>query len=88
MDDARVSVTRLSDKDELTLSFAPGLGWRPLRHLLGIHAFGMPATISSALAMAPDMPFSAGVSTRSAPKMRSRWRRSTLMLSGMVRISL
>ena len=43
MDDARVSVTRLSAEDELSLSFAPGLGWRPLRHLLGVHAFGINA---------------------------------------------
>ena len=43
MDDARVSVTRLSDEDELSLSFAPDLGWRPLRHLLGVHAFGINA---------------------------------------------
>jgi tetratricopeptide (TPR) repeat protein len=43
MEDQRVSVARLSDDNELSLSFAPELGWRPLRHLLGLRAFGMNA---------------------------------------------
>lgn len=43
MDDARVSVAHRSDDDELPLSFAPELGWRPLRHRLGVRAFGMNA---------------------------------------------
>ncbi len=43
MDDARVSVTRITSEDELSLTFAPGLGWHPLRHLLDVHAFGINA---------------------------------------------
>jgi hypothetical protein len=33
----------VSESDELGLSFAPELGWHPVRHLLGITAFGMNA---------------------------------------------
>ena len=40
------TVARLADAEELTLSFAPELGWKPLRHLLGVHAFGMNAYIA------------------------------------------
>ena len=39
---------------------------------------------SSARAMAPFMPCAPGVRTSSAPYARSRLRRSTLMVSGMV----
>jgi hypothetical protein len=42
----------------------------------GIQAFGVLATSSVALAMAPFMPLSAGVSTRSAPSSASSVRRS------------
>ncbi len=42
------TVARLADAEELTLSFAPELGWKPLRHLLGIHAFGMNAYVARA----------------------------------------
>ena len=45
---ARFTVARLADAEELTLSFAPELGWKPLRHLLGIHAFGMNAYVAHA----------------------------------------
>jgi tetratricopeptide (TPR) repeat protein len=43
MDEARAAVLRLSESDELGLSFAPELGWHPIRYLLGITAFGMNA---------------------------------------------
>jgi hypothetical protein len=43
VDEARAAVLRLSESDELALSFAPGLGWHPVRHLLGITAFDMNA---------------------------------------------
>ena len=43
MDEARAAVLRLSESDELGLSFAPELGWHPIRHLLGITAFGINA---------------------------------------------
>mmetsp|Transcript_33965 Transcript_33965/g.69344 ORF Transcript_33965/g.69344 Transcript_33965/m.69344 type:complete len:309 (+) Transcript_33965:315-1241(+) len=45
-------------------------------------------TSSSALAIAPPIPFAAGVSTRSAPNAFSSTRRSMLMDSGIVRMSL
>src|SRR6188768_3406528 len=44
--------------------------------------------IDSALAIAPRMPSAAGVSTTCAPSALSSRRRSMLMLSGMVRMSL
>ena len=53
----------------------------------GITAPGVAATISSALAMAPFMPFSAGVNTSSAPRKASSLRRSIDIDSGMVRMS-
>jgi tetratricopeptide (TPR) repeat protein len=43
MDEARAGVLRLSASSELGLSFAPELGWHPIRHLLGITAFGVNA---------------------------------------------
>lgn len=46
--DARFTVAHLSDAEELTLGFAPELGWKPLRHLLGVHAFGMNAYVAHA----------------------------------------
>jgi len=46
--ESRFTVARLSDAEELTLSFAPGLGWKPLRHVLGIRAFGMNAYVAHA----------------------------------------
>jgi hypothetical protein len=48
--------------------------------------FGSLATISLALAMAPGIPFAPSVRTSSAPKARSMRRRSTDMVSGMVRM--
>ena len=53
----------------------------------GITAPGVVSTISCARATAPRMPFSAGVSSSFAPRRRSILRRSTLMLSGMHRVS-
>ncbi len=43
MDEARAGVLRLTQSSELRVSFAPELGWHPVRHLLGITAFGMNA---------------------------------------------
>jgi tetratricopeptide (TPR) repeat protein len=43
MDEARAGILRLDDADELGLSFAPELGWHPVRHRLGITAFGINA---------------------------------------------
>ena len=45
---------------------------------------GSAAASSSALAMAPFMPFAPGVSTSLAPNAISTLRRSMLMVSGMV----
>jgi hypothetical protein len=45
-------------------------------------------TNSSAFRTAPGMPSAAGVNTISAPNARNSRRRSTLMLSGIVTISL
>jgi hypothetical protein len=42
------TVAHLADAGELPLSFAPELGWKPLRHLLGVHAFGMNAYVAHA----------------------------------------
>src|ERR1039458_6196976 len=49
---------------------------------------GVLARSSSALATAPFIPFGPGVSTISAPKASSRTRRSRLMVSGIVKMSL
>ena len=46
------------------------------------------ATSSSALAIAPFIPLGPGVSTSSAPKASSSTRRSRLIVSGIVRMSL
>ena len=54
----------------------------------GMIASGDEATISCALAMAPFMPWAAGVSTSSAPSSASILRRSMDMDSGMTRLSL
>ena len=54
----------------------------------GMKALGVVLTISSALRTAPGIPSAAGVSTISAPKALSSRRRSRLMLSGIVTISL
>ncbi len=53
----------------------------------GMNAPVVAPAISSARAMAPLMPSAPGVSTSSAPYARSRVRRSTLIVSGMVRMS-
>ena len=45
-------------------------------------------TMASARRMAPGMPSGPGVKTRLAPKAASTRRRSMLMVSGMVRVSL
>jgi len=45
---APFTVAHLSDAEELPLSFAPDLGWKPLRHLLGVRAFGMNAYVAHA----------------------------------------
>ena len=52
----------------------------------GLTAFGVEASSSCARAMAPFMPFSAGVSSSRAPSSASILRRSIDMLSGMHRI--
>ena len=51
-------------------------------------ALSVDSTISFALFTAPFMPSAPGVSTSSAPKARSTTRRSWLMVSGMVRMTL
>ena len=51
-----------------------------------IPARGSVRAISSARATAACMPFESGVSSSSAPYASSRLRRSSLMVSGMVRI--
>ena len=55
--------------------------------LLRQKIFRVSSAIRSASAMAPGMPFEPGVRMRSAPKALSMARRSTLMVSGMVRMS-
>ncbi len=62
--------------------FARFLNWA------GLTEPGISASSSSARAMAPFMPFSAGVSSSVAPSRASILRRSIDMLSGMTRISL
>ena len=52
----------------------------------GMTAPGMVPASSSAMAMAPFMPFGPSVSTSSAPSRASILRRSTDMVSGMVRM--
>ena len=54
----------------------------------GMKAFGVSSRIALAFAIAPFMPSAAGVSTSFAPSSASSVRRSSDMLSGMVRISL
>jgi hypothetical protein len=54
----------------------------------GIHAPGVAARISSAFSIAPFMPLGPGVRTSSAPSMARSVRRSSDMVSGMVRMSL
>ena len=61
-------------------------GLAGLTNCPGMNAPGVAAAISSALAMAPFMPFAPSVSTSSAPYAFKRLRRSTLMVSGMVRM--
>jgi len=46
------------------------------------------ATISSALAIAPFMPFAPSVNTKLTPKPRNKRLRSVLMVSGMVKVIL
>ncbi len=53
----------------------------------GMTAPGVRSSRSWAMAIAPFMPFSAGVSTSSAPSRASILRRSIDMLSGITRIS-
>lgn len=48
--------------------------------------FGVSLASSFAFAIAPDMPFVPSVRTSSAPYAFSMLRRSTLMVSGMVRM--
>ncbi|MPM57439.1 hypothetical protein SDC9_104261 [bioreactor metagenome] len=49
---------------------------------------GVSSRSSSALAIAPFIPLAPGVSTKWAPNAFRRLRRSTLMVSGIVKISL
>ena len=53
----------------------------------GMNAPGVASMISCALAIAPFMPWAAGVRTNSAPSSASILRRSTDMDSGITRIS-
>jgi hypothetical protein len=52
----------------------------------GRKALGVDSAISLAFSTAPFMPWGAGVSTSSAPNAFRSFRRSMLMLSGMVRM--
>ena len=61
-------------------------GLAGLSNCCGIQLLGVEAASSWALAIAPFMPSLAGVSTRFAPKARSRARRSRLIDSGMVSV--
>ena len=63
-------------------------GLAGLSNCWGIQALGSVEASSVALEMAPFMPSLAGVSTSSAPKARSKARRSRLMDSGIVSVSL
>ncbi len=62
-------------------------GLAGLSNWAGMTAPGVRSLSSMAMAMAPFIPFSAGVSTSSAPSRASILRRSIDMLSGMTRIS-
>lgn len=68
-----------------SLGIPCGVDFVPMRS--GVNA-GVTAFSSSALAMAPFIPSAPGVNTNSAPKAFRRLRRSILMVSGIVRISL
>src|ERR1019366_440978 len=63
-------------------------GERPARADAGDQKIGALAISSSAFRMAPFIPRGPGVRTISAPKASSSTRRSRLMVSGMVRMSL
>jgi len=63
-------------------------GFAGFSNWLGQNHFpGSEATISAALAMAPAIPWAAGVRTRSAPKDRTMARRSRLIDSGITKVS-
>jgi hypothetical protein len=64
------------------------LGLAGLENCWSINPPGVCAKISFALMMAPGIPLVPGVRTISATNARSRTRRSRLIVSGMVRISL
>jgi hypothetical protein len=64
------------------------LGLAGLSNCCGMNPSGVLARISCAFEIAPFIPFGPGVKTNSAPKARSRTRRSMLMVSGMTMISL
>ena len=63
-------------------------GLAGLLNCCGIHEFGVFCCSSSARAMAPFIPSAPGVSTSFAPSMASSVRRSSDIVSGMVRMSL
>ena len=63
-------------------------GFAGLENCWRIRPCGILAASSSAFAMAPFMPFSPSVSTTRAPRILSILRRSTVIVSGIVRISL
>ena len=62
--------------------------WPGFSNCCGIQAFGVSLASCSARAMAPFMPSVPGVSTSFAPSIASNVRRSSDIVSGMVRMSL
>ena len=61
-------------------------GFAGLSNWPGMNAPGVAAAISRALAMAPSIILWGSVSTTSAPSSLRSWRRSRLMLAGIVRM--
>ena len=61
-------------------------GFAGVLNCWGMKELGMLAASSSALAMAPYMPLAPSVSSSSAPRALRSFRRSILMVSGMVRM--
>ena len=86
--------TRMSTLPSVSFQISSAVVWRWISGLAGfsnccgMNELGVVLSSSLALAMAPFMPFSPGVSTISAPNALSSRRRSRLMLSGMVTMSL
>ena len=87
--DTKMSIfPSVSSHNSSAVVFAWIAGFAGLLNCCGIHAFGVFLTRSSAREIAPFIPSAPGVSTSFAPSMASSVRRSTDIVSGIVRMSL